>query len=279
MKVAVSGASGFVGTYVLRALAQRGDVEVVAIARRPLAPDIPAAVQRVDLDIASATSTDYEKLGRPDVLIHLAWSGLPNYKSPHHFEEQLGQQYRFLKYLVRAGLPSMLCAGTCLEYGMRAGQLSEDLLPDPQLPYAYAKDALRRELVFLRDTAPFGFTWARLFYMYGAGQPATTLYSQLCSAVQRGERSFRMSRGEQLRDYLPVAEVARYLVRLALDAPTDGIVNVCSGHPVSVRSLVEGWLRAQCWEMELELGHFPYPDYEPLAFWGDPARLRMLVPV
>jgi len=70
-----------------------------------------------------------------------------------------------------------------------------------------------------------------------------------------------------------VTEVARTLVALALKDQDAGPVNVCSGRPCSVRSLVEGWLREHRWSIELELGHYPYPDYEPMAFWGDRQKL------
>jgi dTDP-6-deoxy-L-talose 4-dehydrogenase (NAD+) len=216
-------------------------------------------------------------LGRPDVLIHLAWSGLPNYTSAHHFEPHLGQQYRFLSRLVESGLRSVLCTGTCFEYGLSSGELSEDATPDPQNPYGFAKDALRRQLYFLRERVSFDLTWARLFYMYGEGQSPSSIYMQLKKAVKDGEPAFRMSGGEQLRDYLPIEEVAAALVSLALDAPNAGIVNVCSGRPISVRSLVERWIKVNGWSIELELGYYPYPKHEPMAFWGRNARLAALL--
>ena len=52
-----------------------------------------------------------------------------------------------------------------------------------------------------------------------------------------------MSGGEQSRDYLPVTEVARHLVSLALAGKDNGIVNICSGIPISVREIVEGWVK------------------------------------
>jgi dTDP-6-deoxy-L-talose 4-dehydrogenase (NAD+) len=83
-----------------------------------------------------------------------------------------------------------------------------------------------------------------------------------------------MSGGEQMRDYLPVTEVARAIVSLAMKESDIGIVNVCSGRPVSVRRLVEGWISENGWNIELNLGRYPYPDYEPMAFWGSPEKLR-----
>ena len=72
-----------------------------------------------------------------------------------------------------------------------------------------------------------------------------------------------------MRDYLHISEIARQIVRLAMSQRDTGVINICSGNPVSVRRLVEQWLRENNWEIELNLGYFPYPDYEPMAFWGD----------
>jgi len=276
MRIAVTGASGFIGRAVLAELSRCGIAAVACVhANRT---DFSAVVhQVVTLDIHNATSENFETLGRPDVLIHLAWSGLPNYRSLHHIEVELPAQYRFLSGLVKAGLPSLVVAGTCFEYGMQSGPLHEGLPTRPENPYGFAKDALRRKLEFLKAVQPFALTWARFFYLYGEGQAENSLLSQLRRAVATGEKVFNMSGGEQLRDYLPVEEAARLLVKLAVSSRDNGVVNVCSGRPVSVRRLVEGWIRDNGWTINLNLGHYPYPDYEPMAFWGDRQKLDALL--
>jgi len=55
---------------------------------------------------------------------------------------------------------------------------------------------------------------------------------------------------------------------LAQKSKNIGIVNICSGKPKSVRSLVEQWVSENDWNIQLELGYYPYPDYEPMEFWG-----------
>lgn len=274
MKIAVTGATGFIGRHVLAELKRRG-VRAVVVARpgRSVLPGFEV----VECDIRSAPADLYDRMERPDVLLHLAWGGLPNYKSHHHFESELPAHYAFLKALIVAGLRRCVVTGTCLEYGAAQGELSEDRPAAPVTAYAFAKDCLRRQLEFLRTIHQFQLTWARLFYTYGEGQAPTSLYSQLKAAVERGDRTFDMSAGEQLRDYLPVAAVARTLVDLALASQDAGIVNVCAGHGIAVRRLVESWLEENGWRISLNLGVFPYPDYEPMAFWGSSRKLHRVL--
>ena len=272
MRVAVTGAAGFIGRHVLNELASRG-VDTLAVVRTPGSIAEMPANRVVGLDITAPQLDTFSLLGSPDTLIHLAWGGLSNFQSRRHFEVEMPRHYGFLRNLVESGLPNLFVAGTCLEYGMQSGCLSEDLPAQPYTSYGFAKDALRRQLEFLGRDYGYNLTWGRLFYLYGDGQGATSLYAQLQAAAKRGDQVFGMSDGEQLRDYLPVAEVARYIVDLALAGKPHGVVNICSGKPVSVRRLVEGWMEEHGWSMTLKLGRYPYPEYEPLAFWGDSTKV------
>ena len=276
-RIALTGATGFIGRHVLAEL-NNHSVEVIAVSRVLQEGFSEITKGRwVQMDISQPPANAFDTLGRPDVLIHLAWNGLPNYRSVHHYETELPVQYAFLKQLVKQGLKTIVISGTCFEYGMQSGDLSEEIESRPSNPYGFAKDALRKELQFLQACNPFSLTWARLFYMYGEGQPASSIYPQLKKAVVEGLAEFNMSGGEQLRDYLPVTEVANKLVMLALKQSNIGPINICSGKPISVRNLVEKWIIEEKYSIKLKLGVYPYPDYEPMAFWGDCSRYNNLV--
>ncbi len=274
MKVAVTGATGFIGQHVLTELAKYS-VEVIAITRQ-LPGDFLQfpQVKVVQFDLQNASSDTVNRIGKPDVLIHLAWGGLPNFRSLHHFEQELPMNYHFLQKMIRSGLQTLLVAGTCFEYGMQSGPLNESMETHPNNPYGFAKDVLRRQLEYFRADNPFSLIWGRLFYLYGDGQAENSLLPQLRRAVERGDEVFNMSGGEQLRDYLSVTDVARCIVSLALQAKDIGVVNVCSGKPVSVRKQVENWITENDWQIKLNLGHYPYPKYEPMAFWGDSYKIN-----
>jgi dTDP-6-deoxy-L-talose 4-dehydrogenase (NAD+) len=277
MNVLVTGATGFIGRHVVDCLLEKGH-QVTAVARnsdkaqtmpwfdrvRFLACDIHQPEVPVDL------------FGPQDAVIHLAWPGLPNYKSLVHIEETLPADYRFLKKLVGAGIKHLVIAGTCFEYGMQNGELTEDMATLPVTPYGLAKDTLRKFLQALQGSQPFRMQWARLFYTYGEGQNPGSLLAQLNRTINSGEKIFNMSGGEQLRDYLPVEDIASCLVALLEHPRFDGVVNICSGIPVSVRTLVEDYLTKRGTPVALNLGHYPYPAYEPMAFWGSIAKLTEL---
>jgi dTDP-6-deoxy-L-talose 4-dehydrogenase (NAD+) len=275
--MAITGATGFIGRHVVADLERRGLHATIVTRNAGAIPVEFGGCAVVQYDANTIGAGLFDAIGRPDVLIHLAWGGLPNYTSRKHFEEELPSQYAFLKNLVMSGLTHCVITGTCLEYGMQSGELSEECPSQPATAYAFAKDSLRRQMEFLRADHPFALTWARLFYMYGEGQSKSSLYAQLSAAALRGDRTFDMSGGEQLRDYLPVQEVARLLVELALLGANAGVVNVCSGRAIRLRDLVEMWLRENRWALELNLGRYPYVEYEPMAFWGSRAKLERLI--
>ena len=110
--------------------------------------------------------------------------------------------------------------------------------------------------------------------MYGKGQNPKALFSQLEAALQRGDESFNMSGGEQERDFLPIEKVAAYIVTIALQQQEVGLLNCCSGKPVKVKDWVNDYLKQHQAAIKLNLGYYPYADYEPMSFWGDDRKLR-----
>lgn len=277
MNVLVTGATGFVGRHVVERLLSRGHV-VAALARDTSKALILPWFERVTF-IASdiyeeRTTIEWRNY---DTVVHLAWSGLPNYDQLFHFEENLIGDYRFLKAAVAGGIKHILVTGTCFEYGLRDGCLAADDPTAPANPYALAKDTLHKFLRQLCVHRPFALQWARLFYMYGEGQNPRSLMGSLERAAAAGEATFPMTGGEQLRDYLPIAAVADQLVALVERSDLTGPLNICSGRPISVRALVEQRLREIGSNMALDLGAVPYSPFEPIAFWGDRGRLAAVL--
>ncbi|MBF0232153.1 MAG: NAD(P)-dependent oxidoreductase [Desulfamplus sp.] len=271
MNILVTGATGFIGQHVVELLIKRGHAVIATSRSIGKAHSMPwfDYVKFIPCDLHDPELKISTIFGTPDVVIHLAWSDLPNYKSLSHFEVNLPAAYRFLKNIIIAGTKQLLVSGTCFEYGTQNGSLAEKMPTLPANPYGVAKDTLRKFLESLKTEHPFTLQWVRLFYMYGSGQHRKSLMAQLDRAIDNGDTTFKMSGGEQLRDYLPIKDVAKRICFLVENPSVNGIINCCSGKPVSVRSLVEQHIQKRGAEIKLSLGYYPYPDYEPMAFWGE----------
>jgi nucleoside-diphosphate-sugar epimerase len=279
MRILVTGATGFIGNHVVRELI-RQDHQVIATSRNPEKArrcDWFSQVRYVPFDLNDIEENLFQFFQEPDMVIHLAWEGLPDYQNLHHFERYLNLNYRFLKNLIVCGAKNLTVTGTCLEYGLQNGCLAEDAPTQPVTPYGLAKDSLRKFLEQLQQETFFSYKWLRLFYVYGEGQRSSSLLSQLETALHEGKTQFPMSEGEQLRDFLPVQKVAEYIVKVAFQDTVLGIINCCSGTPISVRKFAENYLAEQHKVINLNLGYYPYLDYEPMAFWGCNDRLQKAI--
>ncbi|AVA25727.1 NAD(P)-dependent oxidoreductase [Rhizobium sp. NXC24] len=278
MKIAVSGATGFVGRHVVARLLNDGH-DIVAIARdASKATKMPWAdpVTFLAFDLYREPEAMASRMERPDIFVHLAWPGLPDYRGLFNLTHNLGAEIALFRWLIEWGVPHLVVAGTCLEYGLQFGPLAEYAETRPTTPYGLAKDTLRKTLQLMQNTQSFTLQWMRLFYMYGPGQSERSLLSQLDKALAEKRPTFDMSPGDQLRDYLPIEEVAERFARVIAQTEISGIINCCSGRPISVLDLVERHLQANSGSIHLNRGVYSYPDYEALAFWGVPEKLKAL---
>lgn len=280
MKVLVTGATGFIGYHVIDYLCNNTDYEIIAVSRskKRLSGKIwRSPVSFIEADIHENKNNWFDFLGRPDIIIHLAWSNLPNYKESFHLTENLPKDIVFLNNLLKNGLKSLIVVGTCFEYGMQCGEMKEDMPTYPSNPYAIAKDTLRRYLEFETKSFDCKFKWLRLFYMYGEGQNPNSLISQINNAIYNGEKQINLSGGEQIRDYLPVQKVAEIISKLSLDFENSGVYNVCSGRPVRLKDFISQYIKSFKYEISLNFGYYPYSQIEPMEFWGNNLKTNKLL--
>lgn len=277
MKVLITGGSGYIGQYIIRELLNTEFVQIIATTRNLENVKDKIHHSRLtyrEFKLDQVKDETFKELGSPDLLIHLAWEGLPNYKQEFHLTKCLPEQKKFLSMMLKTGLKNLTVTGTCFEYGMIGGELTEEMETHPENPYGKAKDELRKYLQTLQNEYQFSLKWLRLFYMYGKGQAPNSLISQLDKAISENSKTFNMSGGEQVRDFLPIDKIAYYIVKSSLQTKVDGVINCCSCQPIKVKDFVQQYLNDKNYKMELNLGFYPYPDYEPMTFWGSNRKLK-----
>ncbi|UXN66755.1 NAD(P)-dependent oxidoreductase (plasmid) [Phyllobacterium sp. A18/5-2] len=139
MKYLVTGGTGYVGQHVVRALVEKGN-DVVVASRNASTPQ--AGISFLELDVLDPDQTTYETLGRPDVLIHLAWEDGFNHASKKHLEN-LPKHIEFLRNMLSGGLKHVVGVGTMHEVGYHVGPVFETTPTFPQHAYGIAKNHLR----------------------------------------------------------------------------------------------------------------------------------------
>jgi len=280
-KVLITGATGFIGSYVIDELLSRGYQVIASSSNSETATQKKwfKEVKFIEMDLKMIDSTlnYFNYFDSPDLMIHLAWEGLPNYLDDFHIVNNLPRHELFLKNMIQHGLKDLTVTGTCFEYGMQNGCLSEKMEVNPSNPYAIAKNKLREYLQTLSLDWSFCFKWIRLFYMYGEGQSPKSLISQLDKAIEENHKIFNMSGGMQIRDFLSVNEMAENIVSIAIQNKVQGIVNCCSGEPIMVKDFVINYLKEKNKNIQLNLGYYKYADYEPMEFWGDNKKLKSII--
>ena len=276
MKIAITGATGFIGHHV-RNILKLTDNEVLLVTRD--ARKVSTLFTNESVLLANIDEFDQEwfsKFGEPDAVLHLAWGGLPNYLSQHHILVELPMQIRFLTSLIESGLKKLVVTGTCYEYGSLMGELSEHHETMPTTQYGIAKNNLRKILFELQQSKNYELAWARIFFPYGEGQSKTSLYSQLHTAVRNGENEFPINSGKQILDFIQVEEVARVLVRLLDQSSNIGVINIGSGNPKSVYEFVHQQIYKNGWSIIPKIGLKSVRDYESPSFWADITKMRVI---
>jgi dTDP-6-deoxy-L-talose 4-dehydrogenase (NAD+) len=239
-RVAVTGASGFVGQQVVRALIADGH-RVRAIVRDGSAEvrSHPSVEREETLDLFAEPKHRLQSMLQGcDAVIHLAWSvSTADYLDAHRNMDCLEGTLRLARASVEAGLRRFVGIGTCFEYDLRAGEIDEQTPLAPTTLYATTKAAAYTTLSRYFADCGVKFTWCRLFYLHGEGEHPRRFVPYLRDRLSRGAPA-ELSSGTQIRDYLDVRVAGARIARV-LGADHEGPLNICSGRGITIRAMAE----------------------------------------
>jgi len=169
--------------------------------------------------------------------------------------------------------------GTCHEYGANDPPFREDQDPRPELPYAISKTAAWHFCRRFHRTQGWPIVTVRPFAVYGPRQAANTFISACICAAQSGQ-DFKMTLGEQKRDWIYVTDVVDGLIRAAtVPEASGGTYNLCTGQETTLYEIAQliveqvGADRAVK-PITVRRGALPYRAGEIWRLVGDNTRAR-----
>lgn len=276
MRVLLTGATGFIGSHVARCMIA-GGAEVYALFRPESDPwriaDIVDSLRIVPCDLLADEELQrrIDRI-RPDLCVHLAWCAEPRkYLRSSENVRVLSASLQLATHLAKLGCGRFVGVGTCLEYDTSVGYLSESSPTRPQSLYAASKLALHLVLQQLSAVTGMQVAWVRLFYLYGPFEDERRLVPSVIASLLRRQAA-RVTKGEQVRDFLHVQDVAAAIWSVA-QSDLSGPVNVGSGTPVTVRGIVDriGVLLGR--REAIEYGALSYSPYEPMFVCAENRQL------
>jgi nucleoside-diphosphate-sugar epimerase len=274
MKLFVTGATGFIGSHFLNILAQNPEIEVVGLRRNlDSQPRIPLLKEPFWIT-KSLDQVDKVDLEGVDVIIHLAAHSMyPPYDTLDKCVYwNLTAPLQLFHEALKADVTKFIVAGSCFEYGLSGEEfefIPVEAMLMPTLTYAASKAASSVAFYQFAVQHQIKFSYNRIFQVYGEGEAASRLWPSLKKAALSGE-DFPMTKGEQIRDFIAVEDVAQYFVDACLnDGLMDGhpeFYNVGSGKPQSILEFSEYWWEKWQAKGKLLKGILPYREGEVMRY-------------
>jgi nucleoside-diphosphate-sugar epimerase len=228
---------------------------------------------RTDLRDAQAVHKLLREV-RPECAIHLAWYANPGkYWTALENLDCVSMTISLAQSLAQNGCQRFVGVGSCAEYDWDYGFLSESRTPlKPKTLYGVCKNATRMLLEAFCERTSISFAWTRLFYLYGQAEEPRRLVPSVTLALLKGEVA-RCTEGSQLRDFLHVEDVAAAICAVAA-SDCQGALNIGSGEPVSVRTIVAIIGKTLDRSDRIAYGAIPGDPNDPPLLVADVHRLR-----
>ena len=245
-KYLVTGANGYIGRYVVKNLLDRGNTVI-------------------------ASDLNYDGLDERAIRSKV---NLFNHDS--HITD-IPSHYLFIKNMIEGGLKHIVVMGSMHEIGYWEGAIEESTPANPKSNYGIAKNTLRQLTTLLTSQHDICMQWIRGYYILGDDLKNSSIFTKITKLEQEGAATFPFNSGKNKYDFITVEELAQQITAVASQEEVTGVVNCCSGKPVSLADKVEEFIREHHFKIRPEYGAFPDRPYDSPGVWGNPDKINQIM--
>lgn len=273
MRILVTGATGFIGSNLVRYASHRGH-HVVGVKRKGSKPRIDTeshGIEWMESDLSGITASE---LSSTDAVVHLASYGVVTGSNDWEecFKVNVIDFLSLMKKAIVSGVRRYIVCGSCFEYGNSGDRY--DFIPvtaplEPTTAYASSKASASMLSYSLGVEKNLEMIIARPFHVYGEGEDTGRFYPQLVQKGLNGE-DLDMTLGEQVRDFQPVGECCDQILELleytGVKNGKPEFFNLGTGTPRSLREFAQlEWKRMGA-TGAINFGSIPYRNNEVFRY-------------
>jgi nucleoside-diphosphate-sugar epimerase len=227
MRILITGASGFIGKNLLKYLYKK-NYQIFACYFKKKPNLIHKNIHWIKFDITKSKSYKKIFLISPDIIIHLAWYGIPDFSfktSNTNFKFSL----KFFNQVLKIkNLKRVIISGSCYEYYNSKIKKKKKLNH-----FVNAKIKLRKELIKLANKNKKIFIWLRIFYVYGPLQRKNSLISYLIKNFKNGRKPI-LREPNNFNDFIHIDDVCSAIEKAIIKPKISSVFDIGSGKLTSV---------------------------------------------
>lgn len=238
MRIVVSGASGFLGSWICRVLSP--EHEVVALVRANSNAYRLANIERLTVVIADSDIWNVKAAVQgTEVLVLCDWEGVGNSErnSPNQIHN-LDRQVSLCRTAIKLGVKTVLGVGSQAELGPVSGSISDKQKDGSTTLYGDAKIATRKALLDLCQKNDVKFNWLRIFSTYGPLDSGKWLIPNVIDSMIK-KQEINLTKCEQEWNYLHAYDAAMAFKFVIESSSSYGVVNVGDVSTIRLKNVVE----------------------------------------
>lgn len=263
MRIIVTGAAGFIGSWVAEELVQKGH-EVLAIDNLSAGlKHIPAGCVFHEMDLYDIKTSHLIKAFEPDVLYHLASNareGASQFQPAAVTRSNLAAYVNTLEGAIAGGAKRVVLFSSMSVYGDQVPPFDETMPRKPVDVYAVNKSAMEQITEILADVHDFKYCIIRPHNCFGERQSLHDKFRNVVAIfmnrIMRREPIYIYGDGEQTRAFSYIEDSLPCYIR-AMDLDNE-IINIGGVRTIPINDLVKIVVETfQCEYPKPEIIHLP----------------------
>ena len=278
-RVLITGGNGYLGNKLAKELLSKGArVYSIDIQSNSLCKEVEYF--KVDITDFNQLSSVVHKIA-PDLIYHLA-AILDRTRdfvlTNKIFQVNVNGTINLLNALKNVNYERLIFTSTSEVYGgdKIIAPFKEDDEFTPASPYSLSKYCAETAIKTFSDINHKDFIILRLFNFYGEDMPKSFFIPQLIDKLKKND-DFDMTKGEQIRDFLHVNDVIKYLLIAAECKSKKNVINICSGKGITIKKIALELKEKYKSHSKINFGAIPYRENEVWEMFGDTNKMKMFL--